>query len=109
MTITVANIRSPFGLVKSDNKNKVVSFEEKPTLQYYIGHMIMETDILCSLNKKIVSMPDGEGLVKLFHHLIRCGKLNTYRHKGLNITFNTPHEYKKAEEEFVKFFTEQEG
>lgn len=108
-TITVADIRSPFGLVKSDSKNIARSFEEKPTLQYYIGHMIMETDILFNLGKKIVSMPDGQGLVRLFHQLIKHGKLNIYRHKGLKITFNTPHEYKKAEEEFVKFFTEQEG
>lgn len=109
VTITTADISSPFGLVSSDRRNLITSFEEKPVLQYYIGHMVVERNTLEGLSKELVSLPDGEGLIGLFQQLIKTKKLSAYNHKGLRITFNTPREYKKAEEEFIKFFTEQEG
>ncbi len=108
-TITIADIRSPFGLVQCRGKSGVTSFEEKPLLQYYIGHMILEAAALDSLDRDLISMPDGEGLVQLFKRLIKKKRLNAYKHSGLRITFNTPLEHQKAEEEFVQFFTEQEG
>ncbi|MFH0771920.1 MAG: nucleotidyltransferase family protein [Candidatus Omnitrophota bacterium] len=108
-TITVADIRSPFGLVQFDRNNKVDSFEEKPLFQYYIGHMILEKSVLDNLDAGLISMPDGEGLIKLFQRLIKSKKLYVYKHAGLQITFNTLYERQKAEEEFTKFFTEQEG
>lgn len=108
-TITVADIRSPFGLVRFNTNNKVDSFEEKPLFQYYIGHMILEKSVLDGLDADLVSMPDGEGLIKLFQKLIKLKKLYVYKHTGLQITFNTLYERQKAEEEFTKFFTEQEG
>ena len=104
-TITVANIRSPFGLVRLGRNKKVLSFDEKPLLPHYIGHMILDRDILDDLDRCLIRMPDGEGLVSLFKKLISEGKLNSYEHSGLQITFNTVHEHKKAEEEFIKFFT----
>jgi glucose-1-phosphate cytidylyltransferase len=109
VTITVADIRSPFGLVRFDRRNTALSFEEKPLLQYYIGHMIMEKAVLEDLDQRLTAMSDGEGLVRLFQKLIRKKQLKVHKHRGLRITFNTPHEHRKAEEEFVKFFTEQEG
>lgn len=108
-TITVADIRSPFGLVEFDKNNKVNSFEEKPLFQYYIGHMILEKSVLDNLDAGFISMPDGEGLIKLFQKLIKSKKLYVYKHTGLQITFNTLYERQRAEEAFTKFFTEQEG
>ena len=40
ITIITADVISPFGLVKTDIKGRVDSFEEKPTQSYYILHMI---------------------------------------------------------------------
>lgn len=107
-TITVANIRSPFGLVNIGRDGRVTSFEEKPLLPHYIGHMILERTVLDQVDEDMIRMPDGEGLIRLFGNLIKEGMLNSYEHKGLQITFNTPHEHKKAEEELMKFFTEGE-
>lgn len=109
LTITTASIRSPFGLVQFDKNNKVTSYEEKPVFSYYIGHMVMEKAILDDIGEDLIGMPDGKGLICLFHKLIKEKRLNTYRHTGLHITFNTMYEREKAEEEFVKFFTQQEG
>ena len=106
LTITVADIRSPFGLVEADKHDKVTFFKEKPYFSYYIGHMIIEKRILDEADPFLVSMPDGEGLVKFFQVLIGQKKINAYRHKGFKITFNTPQELENAEKEFIKFFTE---
>jgi len=108
-TITLADIRSPFGLVTLDKTRKVRSFEEKPVFQYYIGHMILEKRVLDELSSNLISGQDGEGLINLFKKLIRTKKLYAYKHGGLKITFNTLYERQRAEEQFTKFFTEQEG
>lgn len=107
-TITVADIRSPFGLIKVTADSEVVSFEEKPIFTYFIGHMVLERKLMDGLGTDLLSLPDGEGLVRLFQRLINLKKINAYKHSGLNITFNTFYERQKAEEEFIKFFTEQE-
>lgn len=108
VTITVADIRSPFGLIKFTTDSKVASFEEKPIFSYYIGHMVLERRVLDNLEVDLLSLPDGEGLIKLFQKLIKIKELNAYKHTGLKITFNTFYERQRAEEEFIKFFTEQE-
>jgi len=109
LTITVADVRSPFGLVKVTKDQSVISFKEKPEFLYYIGHMVIEKSVINGLTSDLLSKPDGEGLIDLFQRLIAEKQLNAYKHEGLNITFNTPQEHQKAEEEFVKFYTEQKG
>lgn len=109
VTITIADFRSPFGLVGTDRAMHVTSFEEKPLFQYYIGHMIVDRAALDALDPSLLRLPDGEGLVEFFKRLARRRRLGACKHDGLQITFNTPQEHKKAEEDFVKFFTEQEG
>lgn len=108
LTITIADIRSPFGLVKMNKSSQVISFEEKPVFSYYIGHMVMERTLLDNINMNLLSLPDGEGLVGLFQELIKAKRINAYRHAGLQITFNTFYERQKAEEAFIRFFTQEE-
>lgn len=105
LTLTVADIRTPFGIVKIDNDQKVKSFEEKPVFSYYIGHMILERKVLDELDEPLIFTPDGEGIVKLFQLLARQKRLYAYKHKGLKLTFNTWDEHKSAEDVFVRFFT----
>jgi len=107
-TITIADVRSPFGLVGCSADNRVTSFQEKPNLPYYIGHMVLERMALEEAKPSMVSLPDGEGLISLFQDLIKRRKLLAYKHEGLQITFNTLQEYREAETEFVKFFTQRE-
>jgi glucose-1-phosphate cytidylyltransferase len=108
LTITVADIRSPFGLVGFDARKKATVYDEKPVFSYYIGQMVVERSLLESLARRFLSLPDGDGLVALFQALIRKRRLGVYRHSGLHITFNTLYERDRAEEKIIEYFTEQE-
>ena len=108
VTITVASVRSPFGLVTTEPDGWVVSFEEKPVQSYYVGHMLLERNALNDLDPKLLAMPDGDGLVKLFSLLISQRLLHKYAYSGPQITFNTRQELHQAERDFIAFFTHQE-
>lgn len=108
VTITSADVRSPFGLVISDPENRVLSFEEKPLQPYYIGHMLLERSVLENVDPALLRMPDGEGLVTLFKRLIEKQRLWTYSYTGPQITFNTQQDLDRAEQDLTKFFTHQE-
>lgn len=105
-TITIADIRNPFGIVQVGVDQRVVAFQEKPLLPYYIGHLVMERRVLDTLDERLLALPDGEGLVCLFQQLIQQRQLGSYKHTGLQITFNTLAERDRAEQELMKFFTE---
>lgn len=107
-TITVADIRSPFGIVQVDADEKVLTFDEKPVFPYYIGHLVMERRVVEELDDRVLALPDGAGLIQLFHRLITRRQLGAYKHTGLQITFNTPTEREVAEQALIKFFTERE-
>lgn len=107
-TITTADVRSPFGLVMSDEEGWACSFEEKPLQSYYIGHMVLEREVLEHLDQELLTLPDGDGLVRLFDKLIQQKCLRTHSYNGPQITFNTQQELKQAEDDFVAFFTHQE-
>lgn len=108
LTITIAEIRSPFGLVTIDEAGWGMSFEEKPLQMYYIGHMLLERMVLENLDPQLLALPDGDGLVELFRRLIAKKQMQTYRYSGPRITFNTHQERDQAERDFIKFFTHQE-
>jgi len=108
-TIVVAPFTSPFGLVEFDKNNKVTKFQEKPTLNYYIGHAMLNQSALDAVPKRIVNMSDGEGLVMFYSILAASEKLGVYYHPGLQITFNTPEELKKAEHQLIQFYTHKEN
>jgi NDP-sugar pyrophosphorylase family protein len=108
ISITVAESRSPFGHVQSSpQNNRVISFEEKPSFSYYIGNMIIESKVFNNINDNIISLPDGRGLIALFQECINRKTLYSIKHAGLQLTFNTLYQYRKAETDFIKFFTEQ--
>ena len=105
ITIVVTEIKNPFGLVKFNECNEVVSFVEKPLLNYYIGMFIMNKYVFDIIQTNDLNKPDGEGLVSLFHELVKQNELMTYVYKGKQITFNTYKELTLAEEQFKSFFT----
>jgi len=108
VTTTVANVRSPFGLVTLDGDGWVRSFEEKPLQLFYVGHMLLERDVLENLAPEVLNLPDGEGLVRLFGDLIHRKRLRAYYYTGPQITFNTSQELRQAERDFISFFTHRE-
>jgi len=66
LSIVAAPIQSPFGLVTSDHDHRVMSFEEKPVLHYYIGTFMMDREALDYIPEQIKDWPDGKGLVAFF-------------------------------------------
>jgi NDP-sugar pyrophosphorylase family protein len=104
-TIVTAPIQSPFGLVTYDDEDRVTSFHEKPVLHYYIGHFLLEREALDYATPEMIAKPDGEGLVELFQRLAGEHRLARFEHQGLQITFNTESELRKAEEELGRFYT----
>ena len=108
VTIVVAPIENPFGLVEFDEKNKVTVFKEKPILNYYIGYAVINKSAFELVPPKIIGMPNGEGLVIFYKILMSMQKLGVFYHSGPQITFNTRKELKEAEEKLIKFYTSTE-
>lgn len=105
VTIVTAPIKNPFGLVEFNHDNKVISFKEKPILNYYIGYAIINKSALDLVPQKVIDMPDGKGLVTFFKILMGMELLGSYFHSGLQTTFNTKDELKKAKHKMIRFYT----
>lgn len=108
LTIVTARIRNPFGLVEVGPDGRVMSFREKPLLNYYIGSFIIDRRALDIVREDMLEKPDGQGLVELFETLAGDGRLHSFEHKGLQITFNTESERRAAEEDLGHFYTYRE-
>lgn len=105
LTIIVAPIQSPFGLVTSNQDNRVLTLKEKPILNYYIGSFVMEKKAMEFIPEQILNWPDGSGLIAFFKILIAINKLFAFVHEGNDITFNTIEELNAAKKDFLKFYT----
>ncbi|MDA2932750.1 nucleotidyltransferase family protein [Acidobacteria bacterium AH-259-D05] len=108
VTLTTADVKSPFGLVSANGEKWVHSFQEKPLQTYYVGHMIMERSVLEDLDPEVLSMPDGEGLVKMLQRLVAQDGVRVYPYNGPQITFNTEQDLHQAERDLITFFTHPE-
>jgi len=104
-TMLTAHIQSPFGIVDINEDGNVISFIEKPVLNYFVGCFLMNRVVLENLNKNLVTMPDGAGIVQLFQQQVRDRTLNSYQNDGLRITFNTETERNEAEKKMNRYFT----
>ncbi|MCH2123747.1 MAG: nucleotidyltransferase family protein [Pirellulaceae bacterium] len=107
-TIVTAPVESPFGLVEFDQTKKALLFEEKPTLNYYIGQAVVNKSSFACVSPEVLQMPDGQGLVTYFKTLIEQEQLGVYHHAGLDITFNTQEELTAAEQKLLRFYTAAE-
>ena len=109
VTITASKIRSPFGLLEIDKNGWATSFVEKPLLNYYIGHSLIEKKAMDYIDDNILNEPDGDGLISFFLKLINLKSLNVFEHHGARITFNTEIERSKAEKDIIDFYSQREG
>ena len=89
ITIVVAPIRNPFGLVVWNKSGKVTNFNEKPILNHFIGYAVIEPIIFDYLNKNIIDLNNGKGMVQAIKTLISKKLVNVYKFKGLQITVNS--------------------
>lgn len=108
ITMTTSKIKSPFGFVEIGDNGMATAFVEKPIFNYYIGHVIMDPDVMRYITNDMLRQPDGAGLVDLFSKMIAMGSLNVYEHHGAQITFNTEIQLAKAEEDIIDFYSQRE-
>ena len=105
ITIVVAPIQNPFGLVKWNSKNKVINFDEKPILNHYIGYSVISPKFFEKMSKQVVDLKDGLGIIKYLKYLIKKKQVNIYKFNNLQITINSPDELKYARLNYKKYFT----
>ena len=93
-TIAVANLRSPFGVVKVEN-DRIVGYEEKPVLDALVstGIYVFEHGIVDFLPAT------GNIETETFPQLARLGKVAAYRHGGFWGTLNTFKDLQQLESE----------
>ncbi|MEW5984328.1 MAG: sugar phosphate nucleotidyltransferase [Acidobacteriota bacterium] len=108
LTLTVAQVRSPFGLLETDHDHWLLSFREKPVLPYFVGHLLLERTVLDHVDEDLLRAPDGEGLVTLIQRLVAARRVRAHPYAGPQITFNTQRDVDQAELEMVSFFTQTE-
>ena len=92
-TITVAQVRSPFGVVELDG-DVVRGFREAPLLPEWVscGVYVLGPGALERLPER------GDHETSTFPELASDGRLQAYRHEGLWLTVNTPKDLRRAEE-----------
>ena len=105
LSIVVAPIQNPFGIVEWNIKNKATKFREKPILSHFIGYAVVEPSIFNYLSKKIINLKDGLGMVQAIENLIQKRLVNVYKYKGLQITVNSTTELMEANTKIGNYFT----
>ena len=105
LSIVVAPIQNPFGLIDWNRKGKLIKFREKPTLNHFIGYAVIEPNFFNYLNKSIINQENGKGMVNAIQKLILKRMVNVYKFRGLQLTVNSPNELKEAKIKIGKYFT----
>ena len=105
LSIVAAQIRHPFGLVNWNWRGQATKFEEKPILSHFIGYAVIEPNIFDFLNKHIINLDDGKGMVEAIQKLISKKLVNVYKFEGLQLTVNSPNELKEARTKIGKYFS----
>ena len=96
-TIAVANLRSPFGVVKVKD-DRIVGYEEKPILDSLVstGVYVFSRGIVDFLPVK------GNVEVETFPQLSRSGKIAAFRHTGFWGTLNTLKDLRELESDLSR-------
>ena len=105
LTLVVAPIKNPFGVVDWDKNFKAKNFEEKPILNHFIGYLVISPKFFNIVNQKIVNLKDGKGVVEAIRFLIKKKQVNIYKFNDLQITINSQSELYDAKLQYNKYFT----
>jgi len=95
--VGVIPVKSSFGLFKlSDNSELVVSYKEKPILEYYIniGFLFSET-------RNFAKNLEGYTFEDFLTSLVERGKLSAFIHNGIHYTINNISELEVANKELA--------
>jgi len=97
-TLATINLRSNFGIVKTDKENNIIEFQEKPE----IPGVLMNSGIYV-FNKKIKEYLLGGNIEEnTFKTLAKEGEIKSFHHTGSWTTVNNEKELKKAEQYLKK-------
>ena len=93
-TVTVAPLRSPFGLVELGEDDLVTAFREAPQLPHWAnaGVYVLDEEALARLPER------GDHERTTFPVLAAEGRLAAFRHAGVWLTVNTPKDLRLAHE-----------
>jgi NDP-sugar pyrophosphorylase family protein len=93
-TLTLAPLRSQFGVVDLDDDDVVTGFREGPQLPHWVnaGLYVLDTEAIEQLPER------GDHETSTFPLLAARRRLLGYRHRGTWLTVNTPKELRLAEE-----------
>lgn len=93
-TLTLAPLRSQFGVVDLEDDDVVTGFREAPQLSYWVnaGLYVLDTEALDLLPER------GDHETTTFPLLAARRRLLGHRHRGVWLTVNTPKELRLAEE-----------
>ena len=105
LTIVVAPIQNPFGIVDWDSKHRAKTFKEKPTFNHFVGYSVISPNFFKKISNKIINLNDGKGVVEAIKHLIKKKQVNVYKFNDLQITINSKTELYNAKLEYNKYFT----
>jgi len=105
LTIVVAPIQNPFGLVEWNKQGIAKTFNEKPILNHFIGYAVIEPNLFKYLKKSIINLNNGKGMVKAIKTLIQKKLVNVYKFKGLQMTVNSINELRDANIKIGNYFT----
>tara|TARA_B100001093_G_C26679059_1_gene949613 strand:+ start:65 stop:787 length:723 start_codon:yes stop_codon:yes gene_type:complete len=105
LTLVVAPIKNPFGIVDWDKNFKAKNFKEKPILNHFIGYLVISPEFFKIVNKKIVNLKNGIGVVEAIRFLIKKKQVNIYKFNDLQITINSQSELYDAKLHYNKYFT----
>ena len=105
ITIVVAPIQNPFGLVEWNTKGMATKFNEKPILNHFIGYAVISPLFFKKIDNKIINLNDGQGIVQAINFLIKKRQVNIYKFEDLKITINSQSELKYAKMNYNKYFT----
>jgi len=105
LTIVVAPIQNPFGLVKWNSNNKATIFNEKPILNHFIGYAVINSNFFKKIDQKLVDLKDGNGIIESIKFLIKKKQVNVYKFENLQVTINSPDELRNARLNYKKYFT----
>jgi NDP-sugar pyrophosphorylase family protein len=93
-TITVVQVRSPFGVVELRDDGLVAGFQEAPLLPEWVscGIYVMGDEAIERLPER------GDHETTTFPQLAAEGRLAAFRHRGIWLTVNTPKDLRRAQE-----------
>ncbi len=100
LTISGYEINIPFGIMKKNNDDFVVSFKEKPTLKE-----LMNIGFFYISKKMYTTFNEYESFEDMLVNLADKKLLKCYVHKGIHITINTIAELQQANENIKKIYS----